>query len=264
MRRRQKLFTMASNASRTTADAPPNARRSLARQVLVAQEAERARLARDLHDGVGQTLTAVAINLLALKGEAPSAETRRRLDESLELVQLTLAQIRQVSLDLRPAVLDSCGLEPAVRWHLERVAQRTGLSIRLSATALPLRLPGDLELHCFRILQEATTNVVRHARASHLSVTLNRVGRWLKLRVADDGVGFNVPVATLASGSAPSFGLASMRERARLLHGRMSIVSALGRGTTITVSLPLEPSAPPRPAGDGRRRGRRPTARGAE
>jgi signal transduction histidine kinase len=211
----------------------------LSRQILRAQEAERARLARELHDELGQALTAVKINLQTIDRGPVNGELRARLSESVEIIEQALRQVRQLSLDLRPALLDACGLETAIRCLLEKLADRTGLSVRFSAKHLVERLPVDVETTCFRIVQEALTNVVRHARATEVSVRLRRFGNCLTFRIADNGTGFDIRLACKSSPCAPGFGLTAMRERAQLIQGRLSITSASGRGTTILGSLPL-------------------------
>ncbi|HXG09443.1 MAG TPA: ATP-binding protein [Gemmataceae bacterium] len=209
----------------------------LSRQLLAAQEAERRRLARELHDQIGQALTAVKINLQALRRSFP--ESADRLDESITLVERTLQDVRDLSLDLRPSLLDDLGLVPALEWYLDRQAQRAGLDVRLDAEPLAGPVPPEVETACFRIVQEAVTNVLRHARARHVWVELRPSGEELRLAVRDDGIGFDVAAAEERAARGASLGLLGMQERALLVGGQLQIRSTPSGGTEILARLPL-------------------------
>jgi PAS domain S-box-containing protein len=205
--------------------------RALSQQVLTVQEQERRALARELHDEVGQVLTAVAINLQTLTALCPP-DARPTLDDSAAIVAEAIRQVRGLSLDLRPPMLDDFGLAAAVKWYAGQQARRAGLPITVDAGETVPRLPAELEAGCFRVMQEAVTNALRHARATTIRVRLLNLGGELLLEVADDGAGFD-PAA-----SNGGFGLTGMRERAELLGGALAVVSAPGRGTTITLRVP--------------------------
>jgi signal transduction histidine kinase len=209
--------------------------RVLSKRLLEAQEQERRVLARGLHDDVGQALTAVKLSLQALRrdtGQSPP------LDEALAVVDRAIQQIRSLSLDLRPSLLDDLGLVPALRWYLDRQSQLAGFATRLTANERTCQgAPQEVETTCYRIVQEALTNAARHAQATHIDVTLACAdGRW-ELIVHDDGVGFDVPAARRRAASGASLGLLSMEERATLAGGTLDITSKPGDGTTIRVQF---------------------------
>lgn len=198
----------------------------LSRRLLAAQEEERQRIARELHDQAGQALTALKITL-----QMPASATRRA--ESLALADEVLAQVRALSFDLRPSLLDDLGLPAALCAHAERLCKRAKLALRLDLAHFETRPAGEIETACFRIAQEALTNVLRHAGAGAVTITLQREGDAVLLAVRDDGRGFDPARAADAS-----LGLLGMRERAELAGGRFEIESASGRGTTVRARLP--------------------------
>ncbi|MCX6033002.1 MAG: sensor histidine kinase [Chloroflexi bacterium] len=212
---------------------------TLTRRLLDAQEAERRRIARELHDEVGQALTAVKINLQAA-GRTPGAEAiAPQLDESIKIIERTLQQVRNLSLDLRPSLLDDLGLVAALRWYVDRQGQRAGIATRFIAEPADPRLRAEIETACFRLVQEALTNVVRHAQAHSVTVELRQVGAGLRLRVRDDGHGFDVPAALARAARGESLGLLGMQERVALLDGQIVIRSTPGQGAEILVMLPV-------------------------
>ncbi|HLV81187.1 MAG TPA: sensor histidine kinase, partial [Chthonomonadaceae bacterium] len=218
-----------------------------------AQEKERRHLARELHDEIGQALTAVKINLESLQRAAEAPRTER-LGDSIAIVQQTLEQVRSLSLDLRPAMLDDFGLTAALRWHFDRQAKRTGIELHLDCEPFRKRLPPTIETACFRVAQEALTNILRHAKAGQVRVTLRQDAQEVLLTVEDDGAGFNVAAARRAATRNASMGLLGMEERARLAGGRLEIVSERRRGTKIEAHFPLPPTA----GKSKRRNGRKP------
>ena len=189
---------------------------ALSEQLLVAQEEERRAIARELHDEIGQVLTAVGAGLRAIDPSAQRAELSRRLEESLDMIDRAIEEVRDLSLDLRPSLLDDFGLVPALEWYLDRMAQRTGLHMELLADNAEMCLPPGLETLCFRVAQIALTNVVRHAQAKNLRVELRKRETGLELVVRDDGVGFDVRGALERASRGATLGLLSMQERARL------------------------------------------------
>ena len=216
--------------------------RGLARAVWKVQEDERRRLARELHDGLGQTLTALTNQLERLEQKAgqdaglPAEEVRARLADSVELARNALNETRELSRLLRPPVLDDLGLLPALAWLARTLEQRTGLAVAVHAEGLEERIDPDLETLLFRLVQEALTNVLKHAGVPRAEVRLARGGA-LSLRVADAGAGFDA--ASLDGASDPSgSGLRGMRDRVELFGGRFAVLSAPGEGTVIAVDLP--------------------------
>lgn len=236
----------------------------VSRRLLDIQEIENRHLARELHDEIGQALTALKLNLAALQGAVPSLGHDHSLKESIDIVDDTLRQIRNLSLDLRPTILDDLGLEAALRWFAHRQANRAGFTATVTCDPVPDDVPGDLKTACFRIAQQALTNVVRHARASRVSIRLQiRRGRMI-LTVRDNGCGFDVAAMMKNSAQGQSFGLLSMQERASLANGSLEIESAPGEGTAIHAHLPYRMVAGPSaeaPAQQGSVAGRAPGRR---
>jgi len=215
-------------------------RRELAQRLVTASEAERRRVARDLHDTVGQTLTGLA---LAVAGVATTGMLPQPVIDKLSQVQRladTLGrELHEVSLRLRPTALDDIGLEAAVRALVEEWARRTGVSLEFTAT-VDTRFPAEVETALYRVVQEALTNVAKHAAASRGSVVLGRRDSEAVAVIEDDGTGFDpqtVLVPTL--GRRGGLGLAGMRERVGLLGGSVEIESEPGRGTTVIARIPL-------------------------
>lgn len=211
--------------------------RALSHQLLQAQEAERRHIARELHDEIGQTLTAVKLNLQSVKQIFPRQVPR--LDESIGVVERALQQVRDLSLDLRPSILDDLGLVPALSWYLDRQAKRAGFVAQLVAAPLAVSLAPDIQIACFRIAQEAVTNVARHARARQVRVELCQQGEELLLTVRDDGIGFDVTAARERATRGGSLGLLGMQERASLLGGEVQVHSEPRHGTEVRARLPL-------------------------
>ena len=202
-------------------------------------EAERRNLARELHDEIGQALTAVKINLQAIAQAATTDAPRNRLEENIEIVSRILQQVRDLSLDLHPSLLDDLGLVPALRWYVDRIAQRAELNAEFIADNAMPRPPTNLETTCFRISQEALTNIQRHARAKRVRVELRAAHDELQLTIQDDGIGFDTPAAMERAAGGMSLGLLGMQERAELAGGRLEIESALHYGTRIRAVFPL-------------------------
>lgn len=212
--------------------------KDFSQRLIEAQEAERHHVARELHDGIGQTLTAIKLNLQSLRVPPRVAP---QLHETTDLVDRVLGQIREMSLNLRPTQLDDLGLVAALRWHLDRESRRAGLASEFSADLPETRLPTELETACFRIAQEALTNVIRHARAACVWVGLSLLGAELHLRICDDGVGFDVGAVQTPRVSELNMGLQGMYERALLVGGKLKINSSPGYGTEIIACFPIAP-----------------------
>ena len=212
---------------------------TLSLRLLDVQEAERRHLARELHDEIGQTLTAVKINLEMLRRIPQTDSSSTRLDDSLGMVDEILQGVRQMSLDLRPSLLDDLGLAAALRWYVSTQAQRAGLTAEIVAGALPEDLSTAAATTCYRVVQEAVTNVVRHARATRLTLTLAGAESGLDVSIGDDGCGFDVAAARRQALHGNSMGLFGLEERVELAGGRCDIESIPGQGTTVRAWLPL-------------------------
>jgi len=217
------------------------------RSLIEAQEVERRRIARELHDVVGQALTAVKLRLEAARLSGDPGEVAAQVDEAVGIVDQVLGQVRGFALELRPAVLDDLGLAPALRWHLDRLARGAGFRGRLVSSELVQRFHPEVETACFRVAQEALTNVARHAHASRVTVELRVRADDLDLWIRDDGVGFDVRAALVRAASGESMGLTTMRERVQLLGGEIEIASAAGRGTRLRARFPnaAQPTSQP-------------------
>lgn len=225
----------------TEVDAARAQAEGLAARVVQAQEEERRRIARELHDEVGQLLTGAKLSQEMLAADLPAepAELRERALENVDLLDETMDVVRKLSLDLRPAALDELGLSAALEWHIERYQHQTGIKVTFRKALLPKRLPDPQATAVYRIVQEALTNVARHASASEVSVEIACEGQHLRMQVTDNGCGFDT-AAVLRTGSAERhFGLVGLQERAALLGGKARVRSKPGQGTTITVELPL-------------------------
>nr|MBA3329068.1 sensor histidine kinase [Solirubrobacterales bacterium] len=206
--------------------------------VLRAQEAERARVARDLHDEVNQALTAVALRLRATAEQAPP-ELADELAETQRLTGEAMRELVGLARELRPTALDDHGLLPALRTQVGEVGRRFGIDARFAADGEPPPLGEDEQIVVYRVVQEALSNAARHARARTVSVALvARDGARLRVLVADDGCGFDP--ATAGAG----LGLEGMRERALLACASLDVRSAPGAGTTVELVLPVRQGAP--------------------
>lgn len=209
-------------------------------RIVQAQEEERRRIARELHDGSLQSLVLLCRRLDALEDaadHAPSVGLSGQLSEARQTAEAVADELRRFSRDLRPSVLDDLGLVSAIRWLLSDLERRTDVAARLLINGTERRLSPDAELGLFRIAQEALHNVERHAAASGVVVTLDYQTDELLLRVEDDGIGISVENPIPASGLSGKLGLLGMQERARLIGGRLRVTSEPGHGTAVQVSL---------------------------
>jgi signal transduction histidine kinase len=205
-----------------------------------AREQEKSRIARELHDELGQALTALKIDVVWMKQNlsAPTAELAGKLTEMQLLLDGTVAATRRISADLRPLVLDDLGLAAAAEWLAQNFTARTGVACEL-AMERDLELAEPYATTVFRVLQESLTNIARHARASQVEVNLHREGEDLMLHVSDNGAGFDAGAARRPG----SFGLRGMRERVELLGGSVSVESAPGKGTTVELRMRVKEGA---------------------
>lgn len=216
----------------------------LSHRLVEVQESERRHIARELHDEIGQTLTVAEMNLQAALRSPEQSTLERRLQESIRAVERVLEQVHDLSLNLRPSMLDDLGLEPALRWYTHRQAELAGLKAEFHPVPLTKRPPPVIETECFRVAQEALTNVVRHAKAQSVVVTLTQADGCLRLSVRDDGCGFNVAQVRDRAVNGASLGVLSMEERATLTGGGFEIISAPGQGTEVRAWFPLEYQRP--------------------
>ena len=203
--------------------------RDALRRIVAAQELERRRLARELHDETGQALTSILLGLKRLEGSEPSEDV-----QSLrELVVATLQDVRRLAVELRPKVLDDFGLVPALERLTGGFCEQTGIAVDLEASTIGERLPVEVETAIYRIVQEALTNVVKHAHAQRVSVLLTRANGRIKAVIEDDGTGFDPETA-----DGGGIGLIGMRERIELLDGSLTVETGSETGTTIAVEVP--------------------------
>ena len=214
-------------------------RRSFAVAAQAIREEEKARLARELHDELAQSLTALKMDTIWVRDHASSvpATVTEKLNEMVELLDRTVAATRRMAADLRPLMLDDLGLVPAIEWLASNFMQRCGVPCTLSVNdELQLELPEPYATAVFRIVQESLNNIAKHAAASQVMVTLDKTQDAVRLRVQDDGCGFFSDGAR----KPQSLGLMGLRERVQLLGGSVVISSARGKGTTVEVSIPLD------------------------
>jgi signal transduction histidine kinase len=207
----------------------------------LAREEERARVARELHDELGQVLTSLKLEFMWLVDELKKSEPKpgiqlvNKLQSLIGLIEVSIQSVRQISGDLRPAVLDHFGLKDAIEWETTKFQARTGIRCRVGFDMKGEITDRGRALALFRILQEALTNVVRHAHAGAVRISVQGRSNALTLIVKDNGRG----ITKSELSSVESIGLLGMSERARLLGGRVVITGVPGRGTTVTVVVPL-------------------------
>jgi signal transduction histidine kinase len=204
------------------------------RRVVEAQELERRRLARELHDETGQALTSILLGLKALEERMADRASRAAAEELRELVVSTLQDVRRLAVELRPSALDDFGLVAALERLTASFTEQTGISVDFQTALADERLPGEVETALYRIVQESLTNVVKHARARRVSILLARKGGTVKAVVEDDGQGFDEATQT-----GDGYGLVGMRERLALLGGRLEVESGRDAGTTIAAEVPV-------------------------
>jgi signal transduction histidine kinase len=208
--------------------------RDAMRRVVQAQELERRRLSRELHDETGQALTSILLGLRSLEESLETDDARAAAAGLRELVVATLQDVRRLAVELRPSALDDFGLAAALEHLTASFQEQTGIQVDFGAALGEGRLPGEVETALYRIVQESLTNVVKHARARRVSISLTRMQHSVKAVVEDDGQGFD-PENTREGG----FGVVGMRERLSLLGGRLQVESRPGAGTTIVADVPL-------------------------
>jgi signal transduction histidine kinase len=216
--------------------------RALAGHLQTAGESERRHIAREIHDEFGQLLTGLRMDLIWLdkrlgkpEETAPTRALRKRLTDALQLVDGMVRQVRRISSELRPGVLDDLGLVAAMEWQAREWQRRTGIPCQFNPSHEQLIIAPEPSTALFRIFQEALTNVARHAKATHVQVQLTADEDSVRLVVADNGVGIRVSPTQ----PARSFGLLGMKERAALLGGRLNVEGHAGSGTTVSAEIPV-------------------------
>lgn len=217
--------------------------RALNNRLTAVQEEKQKQLARELHDELGQALTAISINLAAIEEDLPAKcgfIVGERLQEAVLLTDQTLERVRKLSLDLRPLMLDELGLIPALRSYVKQYVKRVKIKVKFEAVGLEQRLLSEIETALFRIAQEALTNVARHAQASQVHLHLQRQKAAIVMIIEDNGQGFDVAKVVGYNRVAPGSGtgLLGMRERVNLLSGRFNIQSTPGQGTCLAIEIP--------------------------
>lgn len=217
-------------------------RGELLKRVVSAQEAERQRIGRELHDETGQALTAIGLGLRAVTANLrqdvdKSAKNLRQLED---LVNHSLTELQRLISDLRPSHLDDLGLGSTLRWYAGEVEARVPLKVHIHIEGQAHAMPTEIKTGLFRVAQEALTNIVKHAAANNAYVRLNYNPKCVTLEVEDDGSGFDLGVTAMDS-ARPAWGLAGMRERATLLEGRFYLESEIGKGTLVGVIVPTDP-----------------------
>ena len=215
--------------------------RALTRRVVQAQEAERGRVALELHDHITQLLCAILVRSQALADQlsARHGPSKAEAIKLRELLGHAAEEVERISRNLRPSILDELGLGAVLRDTGKQFADRTGLSVKLACVQLTARLPADAELTLYRILQEALNNVEEHARARHVTVRLRQQGALVQLVINDDGIGFAQDHRPAKPKRKGGLGLLSMRERAAYVNGTLEVTSAPSKGTTVLAQVPL-------------------------
>jgi len=223
----------------TMLEAIDNATRFRASQIINAQEQERKRIARELHDETSQLLTSLLISLAVLEESVTTQEAHERVADTRKLAHQTLRAIRNMSIDLRPSALDDLGLLPAMRWYIKEYQQKCGIVVDLRTSGFKERLPTEVETALYRIMQEALTNTARHSKARKVKVTMKEDTQAIHVLIRDDGEGFDVDSVMKNPYQDRGLGLVGMNERAMLLNGTLSIASEMGHGTTIKADIPF-------------------------
>jgi PAS domain S-box-containing protein len=212
---------------------------TLSKSLLETLENERRYIARELHDEIGQKLTAIRMNLETMQHSSNSQKRQNSTKENITIVESLFQQVRNLSLNLRPSILDDLGLIPALRWYASRIEREAEITIRHIEDFVDYRPSREIETACFRVIQETLTNVMRHAKARQVIVELRHNENELKLSIADDGVGFDVKSAQERAVRGESFGLLGMQERVMLLGGTIKIESVQSGGTKVKACFPI-------------------------
>jgi signal transduction histidine kinase len=229
-----------SQQERQRAEAAEKELRRLSRQLVQAQEEERKTISRELHDEVGQMLTALRIELKSLQElrAGPQAEFEEHVNGAKQLTEQSLRALKDMAMGLRPSMLDDLGLGSAVQWQARQFSKHTGIPVNVQVDDIPADLPERHRTCVYRLVQEALTNTARHARAKTIHVGVAAHDGQLSVAVKDDGVGFDA-----AAASARGLGLIGMQERVMELGGELTLASQAGKGTAVSATIPLQQEA---------------------
>jgi two-component system NarL family sensor kinase len=222
--------------------------RSLPRLILEAQELERRRVARELHDSVNQVLSSVKFRVASMEEKLLDRDEAIWRDalKAKFLLEKAIQEVIRISRNLRPSELDDLGLPAAVRSLCDEFAERTGLSLRKSIQRLPAHCAQDIELNLYRIIQESFNNIEKHAQATRVELSLGKEGSRLRAVIRDNGRGFDPHQAQVHKSAKSSMGLVDMQERAVFLGGTCTVTSILGQGTEVAVSIPYSGETHPK------------------
>jgi signal transduction histidine kinase len=223
-------------------EAAEAARADLLKRLIYAQEEERKRIARELHDETSQNMARMTMSLDRAVQASDIESRRAHLGEARGLLLKTLEGVHRIIYDLRPSILDDLGLVPALQWYAERRLSSQGINVTWEVNARDARLPTLMETALFRVVQEALTNVAKHARAENVIVSMDLGVEAVTIEVEDDGVGFE-PALALAGQDAQGLGIRGMRERVGILGGRFELRSQPGDGTQLRIWIPNEGTA---------------------
>lgn len=215
------------------------ARQVLLESLVQAQEEERSRLARELHDGAGQTLTSLLVRLKAMEKKSPPHELQAELVNMQGIVSETIEQVREIAYHLRPVALDEFGLQRALELLMQEITKGTAVEVTTAFGVRDFKIPSEIEVVMYRIAQEGLTNIMRHSKASQICLSLAIQNNSIKMNLEDNGIGFE-PGRHYPRDNQRHLGLISMRERAEILGGSLEVYTAPGQGTTVEVSIPLQ------------------------
>ncbi len=213
------------------------ARQILLESLVQAQEEERARLARELHDGAGQTLTSLLVRLKTMEKKSPTIELQRELTNMQDIVSETIEQVRELAYRLRPVVLDEFGLSRALESLALEMTKGISIQVTNEFSVQDITIPTEIEVVLYRIAQEGLTNIIRHSKASSIKLVLCHEQKGVKMSIEDNGIGFDPSRLSIGNGQR-HLGLISMRERAEILGGTLEVYTAPGKGTTVDVRIP--------------------------
>jgi signal transduction histidine kinase len=210
----------------------------LSLQIINAQEEEKKNLAGKLHDVIAQDLTALQLDLKMSQQELPEqfAQTRNRLKEGERLARQALENVRNLTMDLRPPILDDFGLASAIRWYVDGFSRRTNIKVALKLQELDCKFPLEFETAIYRTIQECLTNVAKHSEANRVNVSLDKKNEYLRIVIRDNGIGFNPEIFHFTNG----FGLFRLKEKTELLGGKFRISSRRGKGTRVVIIFPCK------------------------
>lgn len=224
---REKLFKEINNGRKRL--------KLLSARLIEVQENEKRNIARELHDEIGQILTAIKIDLQRIKQESISDESNLLIDDCTSLVEKTISIVRNLSHELRPSIIDDLGLTAALRWYIDKFSQRTGIKVNKQISKIDKFLPPEGVITLFRVCQEALTNIAKHSQADYVTVSLNKEKNIVNLLIEDNGKGFEAKKALRLAAKGEGLGLLNMQERVELINGKLKIVSSKNSGTKIKV-----------------------------